>query len=449
MSTKLSHSRLSQIGAWQQLLVDRGALPCAVTLVNRGGETALLATAGHADVASRTPVSEDSIFRLYSMTKPIVSIALMLLYEEGRFQLNDPVYHFLGDKWRKENMTVFTGWSGDNGREALQYTTETCANDITVGQILTHTAGLSYGFDPSGRGIPVDRVYAKKMRHPARKGAVVESSDSSMMVAFCDALAEMPLLYQPGTQWNYSYAADVSGALIEVLSGQPLDFFLTERLCAPIGMPDTAFDVPADKAARLAHNYRYVPPAATSQPVTGADTLAWPHIGSFEDIDAASRPGYLNLSRPKMLSGGGGLVGTIGDYSAFCRVLLAGGVTQSGERLLGRKTLQFVTSNHLPGGKNLADMLPNPQFQYSETAKNGGSFGLGFSIIESPQTAGYIGSVGSFAWGGAAATLFWCDPVEDLHVIFCTQVMGLQPPNALRAKLGSFVYSALEDGTLR
>ena len=142
------------------------------------------------------------------------------------------------------------------------------------------------------------------------------------------------------------------------------------------------------------------------------------------------------------------MVGTIGDYSAFCAMLLAGGAAPDGTRILGRKTLQFATSNHLPGGAGLMDLVPKPEFQYSETAKNGGSFGLGFSVVESPQAAQLIGSVGSFAWGGAAATMFWCDPMEDLHVIFCTQVMGMQPPNMLRAKLGSFVYSALEGNSL-
>tara|TARA_B100000519_G_scaffold201402_1_gene216842 strand:- start:496 stop:1848 length:1353 start_codon:yes stop_codon:yes gene_type:complete len=450
MASSLSKSRLNRISEWQSLLVDRGVLPCALTLVNQGGKTVFLEGAGYADVPAQKPIGEECIFRLYSMTKPIVSIALLMLYEEGRFQLGDPVYRFLGPKWRKENMQVFTGWKGgDEARKALKFATEPCATDMTMGQILTHTAGLSYGFDPSGRGIPVDRVYAKTLKHPARKGATKDPNDPSMMHAFCEALAEMPLLYQPGTQWNYSYAADVSGALIEVLSGQPLDVFLEERLCSPLGMSDTSFDVPADKASRLVRNNRYVPPETVSEaPISGTESLAWPHLGTYQDIDEGSRAAYLDCSRPKFLSGGGGMVGTIGDYSAFCAMLLAGGAAPDGTRILGRKTLQFATSNHLPGGAGLMDLVPKPEFQYSETAKNGGSFGLGFSVVESPQAAQLIGSVGSFAWGGAAATMFWCDPMEDLHVIFCTQVMGMQPPNMLRAKLGSFVYSALEGNSL-
>jgi CubicO group peptidase (beta-lactamase class C family) len=442
MQNPLNFTRLS---AWQQALVRNGALPSAITLVSHKGQTVFLESAGWSDVDAGIPVQNDSIYRLYSMSKPLVSIALMMLYEEGRFQLHDPAYLYLGAKWRKENMTVFTGWQGEEGRQEVNYEVEPCASDITMVQLLTHNAGLSYGFDPSGRGIPVDRIYNKELKHPARKGAVIDPSDTSMLGAFCDALADMPLLYQPGTQWNYSYATDVLGRLVEVLSGQPLDRFMQERLFGPLGMVDAGFDLPAEKAERLVHNYRYVPPGTTDDKAISADaTLTYPHIGSFQDIDESSRAGYLNLSRPKFLSGGGGLVGTISDYSAFCRMILAGGVSATGERLMGRKTLQFIGSNHLPDNKGLMDLVPHPEFQYSETAKNGGSFGLGFSIVESPQAAGLIGSVGNMAWGGAASTIFWIDPVEDLHVVFFTQVMGMQPANALRAKLGSLIYSALD-----
>ncbi len=436
----------SRLAAWQDGLVSRGALPSAVISVTQDGERQYLRAAGWADVDDHVPIAEDSIFRLYSMSKPIVSIALMLLYEEGRFQLGDPIYHYLGDRWHRDNMRVFSGWVGeeDEGRRHVEYQTVPSDTSITMGQLLTHTAGLSYGFDPSGRGIPIDRIYSKHLRHPTRNPGAVTPEDSSMLGAFCQALADMPLLYQPGTQWNYSYATDVCGHMIEVLSGQPLDQFLAERLFEPLGMVDAGFDLPADKADRLAHNYRYVATETSDpQPVTADETLIHPHNGSFTDIDKASRAGYLDLSRPKFLSGGGGLVGTIADYGAFCDMLIAGGVSASGERIIGRKTLEFITSNHLPDGKGLMDMVPKPEFQYSETAKNGGSFGLGFSIMESPQQAGLIGSVGNYAWGGAAATIFWCDPVEKLHVVFCTQVMGMQPANALRAKLGSLIYGAI------
>ena len=439
MSTGFDLERLQRIQAWQRKLVDAGALPCAVTLVNQGGSDVYLHAEGWADVAARRPVAADSIFRFYSMTKPIVSIGLMLLYEEGRFQLTDPVHAYLGPAWHPREMHVFDRWRGVEGRKSADYESSPCDSPITIANLLTHTAGLSYGFDPSGRGIAVDRVYAKKMQRPTADE--VGADDPSMLAGFCEALAAMPLWYQPGTCWNYSFATDVCGRLIEVIAGQPLDVFLEERLFKPLGMVDSGFDVAHDAADRLVHNHQYAAP--TPGETRDLDPLLAPHIGTFRDIDEASRSSYLNASRPKMLSGGGGLAGTIGDYSAFCRLLLAGGVTPSGDRLIGRKTIEFVTSNHLPGGQGLMDLVPNPDVQYSETAKNGGAFGLGFAIQQSPAAAGSIGSVGSFAWGGAAATLFWCDPVEDLHVVFCTQVMGMQPPNALRAKLASMVYGAL------
>ena len=446
--TTLNSNVMAAMSDWLDLLVEKKALPCAVTQVTIDGKTEYRRATGFADIATGEAISEDSIFRLYSMSKPIVSVALMMLYEEGRFQLGDPVYRYLGSKWRKENMSVFAGWRGDeeSGRKDVSFDTVPCHTHITMRQVLTHTAGLSYGFDPSGRGIAVDRIYNKMMVHPARHPENIAEDDPSMLGAFCDVLAEMPLLYQPGTQWNYSYATDVCGALVEVLSGQSLDEFLAERVFGPIGMVDAGFDLVANKADRMPHNYRYVPPEGIdpSDVYKAADTLYFPHLGTITDVDEGSRGGYLNLSRPKFLSGGGGLVGTASDYSKFCTMLLSGGVNDRGERVMGSRTIDYMTSNHLPRGQGLMDMVPNPEFQYSETAKNGGAFGLGFSIVQSTQEAGLIGSIGNYAWGGAAATIFWCDPVERISVVFCTQVMGMQPPNMLRAKLGNFIYGALE-----
>lgn len=447
--TKINSRVMSTMSDWLELLIEERALPCAVTQVTIAGKTEYAKALGYTDVATGEGIAEDAIFRLHSMTKPIVSVALMMLYEEGRFQLGDPVYNYLGSRWRKENMTVFTRWKGDSddGRKNVSFEVEPCNTDITMRHLLTHTSGLSYGFDPSGRGIPIDRIYNKTMVHPARHPELIAKNDTSMLGAFCDVLSEMPLLYQPGTQWNYSLATDVCGALIEVLSGQPLDQFLAQRVLEPLGMADTGFDLPADQSYRMPHNYRCIPPEHIDPDVTyqGQKTHHFPHLGTIVDIDEQSRASYLNHARPKFLSGGGGLVATASDYSKFCSMLLAGGINNAGERVMGSRTINYMRSNHLPGGKGLMDLVPNPEFQYSETAKNGGSFGLGFSIVESPQEAGLIGSVGNFAWGGAAATIFWCDPVENMSVVFCTQVMGMQPPNMLRAKLGSYVYAALED----
>lgn len=452
MMPRMNSKVMSAMSEWLDLLIEERALPCAVTQVTIDGKAEYSRATGFADVATGEEIAEDAIFRLHSMTKPIVSVALMLLYEEGRFQLGDPVYHYLGSKWRKENMTVFANWKGDGdeGRKSVSFESVPCNADISIRQLLTHTSGLSYGFDPSGRGIPIDRIYNKTMVHPARHPEIVAKNakdDPSMLKAFCDALADMPLLYQPGTQWNYSLATDVCGALIEVLSGQSLDAFLAQRVFEPLGMVDTGFDLPSEKSARMPHNYQYVPPDSVDPNATygGQKTHHFPHLGTIVDVDEQSRASYLNQTRPKFLSGGGGLVATAGDYSKFCSMLLAGGVSGRGERVIGSRTINYIRSNHLPKGQRLMDMVPYPEFQYSETAKNGGSFGLGFAIVESPQEAGLIGSVGNFAWGGAAATIFWCDPVENMSVVFCTQVMGMQPPNMLRAKLGSYVYAALEN----
>lgn len=435
--------RFAALAAWQDRLVEAGALPCALTLVGHRGQTAFLHGCGWRDPAARVPLQEDDLFRLYSMTKPLTSVALMLLYEEGLFHLNDPVHHYLGERWKARNMVVFDGWrNGEQGRRALDYATRACEVDITVRHLLTHTAGLSYGFDAGGRDIHVDPIYGAQLMRTSR-AANVAPDDVSMLRAFCDSLATLPLWYQPGSHWNYSHATDVCGRLVEVLSGKPLDVFMRERLLEPLGMRDTGFDVHARDDARFVHNHRHVPAAASPAGVDATSALRFPHVGRYEDIDARSRAAYLDITRPKFLSGGGGLVGTLQDYGAFCAMLLDGGRNRAGERVIGRKTLEFMALNHLPEGKGMLE-LAKPATQYSETAKNGGAFGLGFAITEKPGQVGYMGSVGNLAWGGAAATIFWCDPVEQLYVVFFSQVVGMQPANMLRAKLASLVYGALD-----
>lgn len=369
-----------------------GNLPMAISVVSRYGKVAYTCATGFSDADDKVPIRDDDIFRLYSMTKPPVAIGLLMLYEEGRFQLDDPVWHFLGSKWKKENMRVFRAWTD---RKACEYTTDPAERDITMRHVLTHTAGLSHGFDRTGVGIPIDRIYAKHWKRPSlepRDGSTcVKEGDTSMLAAFIDGLGDMPLLYQPGTQWNYSHAPDVQGRLIEVLSDRPLDVFLADRLFGPCEMVDTGFDVPPEKAHRLTRCYSYEPPtgidgggggggilsdkAKLSEAVSGEAAITFPHVGSFRDSDDGSGRsfnGYLNTSRPKMISGSGGMVGTAADYARFCNMLLAGGVASSGERILGVKTIEFATSNHLPDDKGLLDMIIDPKVQYSETAANGG-----------------------------------------------------------------------------
>lgn len=376
----------------ERLVGCAGHLPMAVSVVCRHGKVAYTKATGYSDTEGKVPICDDDIFRLYSMTKPPVAVGLLMLYEEGRFQLDDPVWYFLGPKWKRENVRVFKAWTN---RKDCEYTTEPAEREITMRHILTHTAGLSHGFDRSGVGIPIDRIYAKEWLRPSLVphdgSTLVKQGDTSMLAAFIDGLGDMPLLYQPGTQWNYSHAPDVQGRLIEILSGKPLDVFLEDRLFSKCGMVDTGFDVPPDKAHRLTHCYSYVPPAGMaddgggiqlsdketnlSGSISGDAAVTFPHVGSFRDNDdgtGRSNAGYLNTSRPKMISGTGGMVGTASDYSRFCNMLLAGGVTSSGERILGVKTIEFATSNHLPDGKGLLDMIMDPKVQYSETAANGG-----------------------------------------------------------------------------
>jgi CubicO group peptidase (beta-lactamase class C family) len=282
----------------------------AISVISRHGKVAYTKATGYSDAEGKVPIKDDDIFRLYSMTKPPVAVGLLMLYEEGRYQLDDPVWYFLGSKWKKENMRVFEAWTD---RKACEYTTVPADREITMRHVLTHTAGLSHGFDGTGVGIEIDRIYAKEWKRPSlkpRKGStLVEEGDLSMLAAFIDGLGDMPLLYQPGTQWNYSHAPDVQGRLIEVLSGQSLDVFLQERLFEPCGMVDTGFDITPEKAHRFTHcySYMYVPPqgaeggggggggiqlsdkeATLSEAVSGDDAITFPHVGSYRDNDDGS-----------------------------------------------------------------------------------------------------------------------------------------------------------------
>ena len=451
---------LERIGRWQDALVVEKRLPMAMSLISYNGKTQYFHASGYANVETKEPVNKDHIFRLHSMTKPIVAVGLCMLYEEAMFQIDDPVYYFLGPQWKKENMKVFSNWID---RKACTYETVPCKHDITMRHILTHTAGLSHGFDPSGKGIQVDRIYAKKWRkpkHPSKMSekerATLLKNDPSLLKSYVDGLASMPLLYQPGEQWNYSHAPDVQARLIEVLSGLPVDQYLQQNVFDRVGMVDTSFDVPLSKVNRFTKQYTYTSPIVNEKNKNNINewnrnnALTFPHVGSYRVLDNNSYDKqYLNTNRPKLLSGAGGLVGTIHDYAAFCNMLLAGGFAEkTGERILGVKTIEFMTSNHLPNNKGLLDMIIDPKVQYSETAANGGGFGLGFSVVQSPVVAGLIGSPGNFAWGGAASTIFWCDPIENISVVFFTQVLGMRPLNQLRAKLGSMVYASITDRRL-
>jgi len=394
----LSARRLMRIDAWRERLVADGKLAGATTLVMRRGELAHLGCSGVSDLASGTPMTAATIHRIFSMTKPMTSAAIMMLYEEGRFQLDDPISRFLP---YFANQRVCTG--GARGKiETLP-----AMRGITFRDLLTHTSGLTYGFM---QATAVDALY--------REQGIDYGAAETSLAEVTRALAELPLIAEPGTAWNYSVSTDVLGHLVEVISGQDFERFLHEKLITPLGMADTGFHVREGEATRLAANY-----------TRGAD-------GALKLIDDPTTSRYLTPRR--VPSGGGGLVSTAADYLRFCRMLLNKGELE-GVRYLGRKTVELMMSNHLRG-----DMAAMGQPRWSESTAEGIGFGLGFSVMLDPARAQILGSPGECAWGGAASTAFWVDPAEEMAVILLTQLM---PSSTwpLRRELRVLSYQAVID----
>ncbi len=400
----LSAARLDRVGKWMHRWVDSGRLAGMVTVVMRRGELAFAETAGKADLERNRPMRPDSIFRIYSMTKPLTSTAIMMLYEEGRFQLDDPVSKFIPGF---ANPRVYAG--GSRGK----IDSVPAEREINFRDLLTHTSGLTYGFMESN---PVDALYR------AKDGVDFQTADTSLKQVV-QKLATFPLIAQPGKAWNYSVATDVSGYLVEVISGQPFQVYLKDKVLNPLGMVDTDFHVPADKHERFAANYQAGPSNANG-------------AGKLELIDDPGKSRYLNPR--KVNSGGGGLVSTASDYLRFCKFMLNKGELD-GVRLLGRKTVELMTMNHLKG--DMADMgMP----RFSESTYYGIGFGLGFSVMIDPAKAHILGTPGEYAWGGAASTAFWCDPQEDMAVVMLTQLMP-SSTYPIRRELRVLTYQAIVD----
>lgn len=396
----LSAERLARIEPFfQQRYVDTAKLAGLVTVVARAGQVAHVAAIGARDIAAAAPMTTDTIFRIYSMTKPIVSVALLSLYEEGRFQLDDPVSRFI-PSWA--DLRVWSDGTPDG------YTTTFPEREMQIRDLLTHTSGLTYGFMNRH---PVDGLYR-------RRG--VERDGAPNLQEMIDKLGQLPLRFSPGTQWSYSVATDVCGYLCEVISGRPLDQFLAERIFVPLGMVDTAFWVPPDKIHRLSANYAF----------TNQDPLAL--------FDAPATSTY--RQPPTFLSGGGGLVSTAQDYLQFA-LMLANRGAHNGHRVLGRKTVEYLSTNHLPGGGDLASM---GQRVFSEVSYEGIGFGLGVSVTLDPAKAGAVGSVGDHGWGGAASTAFWVDRSEDLVVVLLAQLMP-SSTYPIRREMRALTYQALTD----
>ncbi len=376
-------------------------------LVSRGGKIAHLSVQGHRDAEAGLPMQQDTLVRIYSMSKPITSVALLQLYEQGKFRLDDPVSKFI-PSWADLRV-----WADGN---TTSYSTKFPEREMTIRDLLTHTSGLTYGW--MGQH-PIDALYR-------RSGL----NDGHKLEEYVEILAGLPLLFSPGSQWSYSVATDVLGRLVEVIGGQTFDAYLKSEIFDPLGMVDTGFWVDDDRADRLATNYAVPSLSPFPLPDGASGESAVP-------IDT-SGPQSPFRSRPTFLSGGGGLVSSLSDYHRFTRMLLNKGELD-GARVLGRKTVEYATTNHLPGGRDLAAM---GQAVFTETTYDGVGFGLGFSVILDPAEAQVITSVGEYAWGGAASTLFWVDPAEDLIVIGLAQLM---PSSAypIRQEMKALVYGAM------
>lgn len=397
----LSSDRLSRIEQHlQQRYLHPRKIVGTLTLVARKGKAAFLSPMGLMDRERNKPMREDTIFRIYSMTKPVTSVALMMLYEQGFFQLHDEVHKFI-PQWRNLQLYV-------SGNHPL-FITRPCERPMTIKDLMTHTSGLTYAFMERTN---VDAAY--------RKLGIGVLGGSLTLKEMVEKLAGLPLEFSPGAYWNYSVSTDVLGYLVEVMSGMPFDEYLQKNIFEPLKMQDTAFYVPPEKIDRFAANY-----------LRQAD----------KTLKLEDDPAHSPFTRPpRFLSGGGGLVSTAADYFRFCQMLLNGGALD-GVRILGRKTIELMTMNHLPGGKSLRELNISP---FTQIATAGNGFGLGFSVHLGSDKSQVIGSPGEYAWGGAASTVFWIDPQEELIVIFLTQFM----PNAtfnFRDQLKALIYSAIID----
>ena len=392
----LSTPRLARVTQWMRRWVDSGQLPGLLVAVVRNDRLAWFETCGYRDVEAGRAVEPGTIYRIYSMTKPITTVAALMLYEEGRFQLDDPVARFI---------PAFAGTRVFAGGDAESFETGPLARPVTVHDLMTHTSGLTYGFQHEH---PVDALY--------RAHRVEFNANLGPLTGLVDAAAARPLLFQPGTRWNYGVSTDVLGRLVEVWSGVPLDTFFEERIFAPLGMCDTGFHVPEGQGHRFASNY------------TRAED------GGLALHDPAGESRFLEPALT--LSGGGGLVSTAADYLRFTRMLRGRGALE-GARLLGRKSVELMTMNHLPG-----DLVDMGQPRFSEMPFAGIGFGLGVSVVLDPAKARILGSPGEYAWGGMASTTFWVDPAEDLIVLLLTQ---LTPSSTypIRRDLRVLIYQAL------
>jgi CubicO group peptidase (beta-lactamase class C family) len=399
----LDADRLRRIDHHFSRYVDDGRLPGWLVAVSRHGRLAHVSWRGSRDLEAGLPVEPDTLWRIYSMTKPVTSVAAMMLYEEGAFELTDPVSTFIPS---------FAGVRVYAAGSDLRQLTVPAAGPVRIWHLLTHTAGLTYGFL---RVHPVDAGYRAA-------GFELDTPLGVDLAQACDIWAGIPLLFQPGTEWNYSVATDVLGRVVEVVSGQSLAEFFRTRILSPLGMTDTQFWVSGSDAARLAALYTPAPDGTPAR------------------LDAI---GGTALRQPAMFSGGAGLVSTATDYHRFLQMLLHRPDSPAGEldgtRLLSPATVGYMGRNHLPGGQDL-ETFGRPL--YPEFPFAGIGFGLGFAVVTDPVLAKVVCSEGELSWGGAASTAFWIDPRQELTVAFYTQLLP-SSSHRIRPQLRQLVYQAL------
>ena len=390
--------RLQRVAAFTRALVDDGHLVGTDVLVARYGQVALRSMAGMADRERDVPVADDSLWRIYSMTKPITSVVVMQLVDEGRLRLRDPLSRFLP---AFADSRVLVGGTADDPE------TVPAERAITIADLLTHTAGIGYSIMDRG---PVDELH--------RRAGLDALAAGGTLVERIDQLATLPLLHQPGTRWSYSMATDVLGRVVELVDGRSLGEAMRARVLDPLGMVDTVFQVDDDRLDRMTSCYRFVPGAEPALDEAGGAT------------------GFRSRSWE---SGGGGLVSTMDDYHRFCSAMVAGGELD-GRRILGDRTVRQMMTNHLPGAGDLDD-VGDPL--YAPGFFVGCGFGLGFATVEDPARGRLQATRGEASWGGAASTVFWVDPVEGVHCIFLTQMVPSSVYASRRWDLRALVNQAL------
>ena len=407
----MSTERLDRITQMTQKYVDEGKLAGAITMVARDGKLVHFEAVGKKGADDPRPLKKDDLFRIYSMTKPITAAAAMQLYEQGKFHLNDPIHRFIPEF---KDLTVLN----EEGEQVP------VKNHMTMQQLLSHTTGMSYGFDPQND--PVDQLYveAKLWDH--------EDLDSLMKT-----VSKLPLKFEPGSAWHYSIAVDVTGAIVERISGQSFDKYLEEQIFDPLGMDDTFFQLPAEKKARFLPN-NYWDPQNNKLVAMDAELLV--QTGALLP-GASEKSAMFNFDEVSLYSGGGGLISTAMDYLKFAEMMRNGGEL-GGVRILGEKTIKYMTKNHLTASLITSGAGESPVSILGERDLGAG-FGLGFGVVADTVKTGVLGSSGEFSWGGAAGTVFWIDPVEEMVVVGMVQLMG--SPWNLRSDLKVAAYQAITE----